>query len=123
MGDKPRIVILGGGFAGLGAAAKLKHADAEITLLDQHDYHTFQPMLYQVATAVVANEAVAHPLRDVSGKQSNLRIHQARVTAIDLANRQVHLAEMEALAYDYLIIGLGATVNFFGVKGAAEHAS
>lgn len=122
MGDKPRIVILGGGFAGLGAAAKLKHADAEITLLDQHDYHTFQPMLYQVATAVVANEAVAHPLRDVSGKQSNLRIHQARVTAIDLANRQVHLAEMEALAYDYLIIGLGATVNFFGVKGAAEHA-
>lgn len=122
MGDKPRVVILGGGFGGLGAAAKLKHADAEIVLIDKHDYHTFQPMLYQVATDVVATEEVAHPLRDIVSKQQNLRVHQAHVTGIDLANRAIQFHEMDPLTYDYLVIALGATVNFFGVTGAPENA-
>lgn len=122
MGDKPRIVILGGGFAGLGASKNLKHADAEVVLIDKHDYHTFQPMLYQVATDLVATGEVAHPLRDLAHKQKNLRIHVATVTAIDLAKRQVQFKEMPPMSYDYLIIGMGGTVNFFGVKGAEEYA-
>ena len=120
--NKPRIVILGGGFAGLGAAEKLKHADADVVLIDRHDYHTFQPMLYQLATDVIATEEVAHPLRDVLRGQPNLTVHQTSVIGIDLANRQIQLQEMAPLAYDYLVLGLGAKVNFFGVKGAEENA-
>ena len=120
--NKPRIVILGGGFAGLGAAEKLKHANADVVLIDKHDYHTFQPMLYQLATDVIATEEVAHPLRDVLRGQPNLTVHQTSVTGIDLTNRQIQLQEMAPLAYDYLVLGLGAKVNFFGVKGAEENA-
>lgn len=119
---RPRVVILGGGFAGLGAAVKLKKANAEVVLIDKHDYHTFQPMLYQVATDLIAVEEVAHPLRDLAGKQKNLINHRATVTRIDLANRQLEFQEMAPLSYDYLVIALGAKVNFFGVKGADENA-
>ncbi|TAH52690.1 MAG: NAD(P)/FAD-dependent oxidoreductase [Chloroflexota bacterium] len=122
MTDKPRVVILGGGFAGLGAAGKLKKAKAEVVLIDKHDYHTFQPMLYQVATNLIATEEVAHPLRDLARKLPNLLIHRATVTNIDLAKRELEFQEMAPLAYDYLVIALGAKVNFFGVKGAAEYA-
>ena len=72
MGNKPKVLILGGGFAGLGAAEKLAKTDVEITLIDKHDYHTFQPMLYQVATDLIATEEVGHPLRDVFREQHNL---------------------------------------------------
>lgn len=121
-GTRPRIVILGGGFAGLGAAVKLKKSNADVVLIDKHNYHTFQPMLYQVATDLITTEAVGHPLRDLSRKIPNLVVRRASVTKIDLPNRQLEFAEMEPMSYDYLIIGLGAKVNFFGVKGAAEHA-
>lgn len=123
MGEtKPRVVILGGGFGGLGAIEKLKKADAEVVLIDRHNYHTFQPMLYQVATDLVSAEAVAHPLRDVIHGEENVRVHQTAVRKIDLVNRVIETADMEPLSFDYLVIGLGATVNFFGVKGAAENA-
>jgi NADH dehydrogenase len=122
MSSRPRIVILGGGFAGLGAAEKLSQADADITLIDRHDYHTFQPMLYQVATDLIGTEVVGHPLRDIFRDQRNLTQHTSIVTGIDLANRHVQLQDMPPLAYDYLVLGLGATVNFFGVKGAESYA-
>lgn len=118
----PRVVILGGGFAGLGAAGKLKKAKAEVVLIDKHDYHTFQPMLYQVATDLISIEEVAHPLRDLARKLPNLKVHRATATKIDLAHRTVEFNEMAPLAYDYLVIALGAKVNFFGVKGADEYA-
>ena len=111
-----------GGFAGLGAAGKLKKANAEVVLIDKHDYHTFQPMLYQVATNLIATEEVAHPLRDLARKLPNLIVHRATATNIDLAKRQVEFQEIPPLSYDYLVIALGAKVNFFGVKGAAEYA-
>ena len=119
---RPRVLILGGGFAGAGAAQKLEHADAQVVLVDGHDYHTFQPLLYQVATGLIEATAVGHSLRDLLARHENTTIHTARVTAIDLENRTVDFDELEPIAYDYLVIGLGAQVDFFGTSGAAEHA-
>ena len=119
---RPRVVVLGGGFAGIGAARALKDADADVVLVDEHDYHTFQPLLYQLATDLLATEVVGHPLRDLFHEQPNVAIHQDAVTGVDLASRQVHFAEMAPLDYDYLVLALGARVNFFGTDGAPDHA-
>jgi NADH:quinone reductase (non-electrogenic) len=119
---RPRVLILGGGFGGIGAARELKDADAEVVLVDAHDYHTFQPLLYQVATDLLPETTVGHPLRDLFHEQPNTRVHTATVTGIDLEAREVSFAEMEPLGYDYLVVGLGALVEFFGVEGAADHA-
>jgi NADH dehydrogenase len=119
---RPRVVILGGGFAGVGAATKLKHADADVVLIDKHNYHTFQPLLYQCASGLLETTAVGHALRDLVHGQDNATIHQATVTAVDLDAREVQFADLEPLTYDYLVFGLGAEVNFFGTDGAAEHA-
>ncbi len=119
---RPRVVILGGGFAGVGAARTLEDENVDVVLVDKHDYHTFQPLLYQVATDLLEPITVGHALRDLFRKQHNLAVHQATVTAIDLDARKVQFAEMAPLTYDYLVLGLGAEVNFFGTEGAAEHA-
>src|SRR5690349_911524 len=119
---RPRVLILGGGFAGIGAARELKNADANVTLVDKHDYHTFQPLLYQLATDLLETDAVGHPIRDLFHEHPNMTVHQANATAIDLDARQVRFDELEPIEYDYLVIGLGAEVNFFGTKGATEHA-
>jgi NADH dehydrogenase len=121
-GTRPRVLVLGGGFGGVGAARKLRKSDVDVVLVDKHNYHTFQPLLYQVATGLLEQPAVGHPLRDLFHKQSNARLHQDAVTEIDLDGREVRFAELEPLGYDYLVLALGAEVNFFGVEGAAEHA-
>jgi NADH dehydrogenase len=121
-GDRPRVLVLGGGFAGIGAAQKLKKSDIDVVVVDKHDYHTFQPLLYQVATGLLEQPAVGHPIRDLFHEQDNVRIHQDEVTAIDLDSREVRFGELEPQSYDYLVFALGAEVNFFGVDGAAEHA-
>ncbi len=90
--------------------------------MDRHDYHTFQPLLYQVATALLETTAVGHPLRDLFHEQPNTAVHQATVTAVDLEKREVQFAEMKPLSYDYLVLALGAVVNFFGTEGAGDHA-
>jgi NADH dehydrogenase len=108
MDKKPQVLVLGGGFGGLGAAQKLSKLDVEITLIDKHNYHTFQPMLYQVATDLIATEEVGHPLRDVFQEQANLRLHTDTVTEIDLSNRQVKFAKIDPIIYDYLVLALGA---------------
>ena len=101
----------------------LKKADAEVVLIDRHDYHTFQPLLYQLATGLLEPTAVGHSLRDlVRHDQDNVAVHKTAVTAIDLEAREVKLADMEPLTYDFLVLGLGAEVTFFGTEGAAEHA-
>ena len=119
--QRPTVVVLGGGFGGIGAVRKLSDADADVILVDQHDYHTFQPLLYQVATDLLENAAVGHPLRDLFHDQPNARVHQGRVTSVDVEKRVVEFADRAALEYDYLVLALGATVNFFGTEGAAEH--
>jgi NADH:quinone reductase (non-electrogenic) len=121
-GGRHRVVILGAGFGGIGAAKQLKKADVDVVLVDGHDYHTFQPLLYQVATGLLEQPAVGHPIRDLFDDQDNVRVHQDRVTGIDLEAREVSFGELEPVQYDTLVLALGAEVNFFGVEGAAEHA-
>jgi NADH:ubiquinone reductase (H+-translocating) len=122
MGNEPQVVILGCGFAGQGAAAKLKNAPVKITIIDQNDYHTFQPLLYQLATDEMGMTEVGFPIRELLHRQDNAVFHQVKVTGIDLANKRVQLEGMDPIAYDYLVVGLGAVVNFFGMQGAQEHA-
>jgi len=119
---RPRVLILGGGFAGVGAAQKLEKADADVVLVDRHDYHTFQPLLYQLATGLLETTAVGHSLRDLLSRHDNTTVHKAHVSAIDLERRTVEFEEIGPISYDYLVFGLGAEVNFFGTAGAPEHA-
>jgi NADH dehydrogenase len=121
-GSRPRVLILGGGFAGVGAARALAKTKADVVVVDKNDYHTFQPLLYQVATDLLEPSAVGHALRDLFDEQKNVRVHLDEVTGIDLDRREVQFAEMKPLAYDYLVLALGAEVNFFGASGAPEHA-
>ena len=121
-GERARVLVLGGGFAGIGAARKLKDADVEVVVVDKHDYHTFQPLLYQLATGLLETTAVGHSLRDLVKGQDNATIHVAPVTAIDLDGMTVRFDGLAPIAYDYLVLALGAQVNFFGTEGAVEHA-
>jgi NADH dehydrogenase len=119
---RPRVLILGGGFAGVGAAQQLEHTDTDVVLVDRHDYHTFQPLLYQLATGLLDTTAVGHSLRDLLSRQENTVIHKAGITSIDLERRTVEFDEIAPISYDYLVLGLGAEVNFFGTAGAPGHA-
>jgi len=119
---RPRVLILGGGFAGVGAAQKLKKAEADVVLVDRHDYHTFQPLLYQLASGLLEDTAVGHSLRDLLSRHENTVIHKAGVTGIDLEQKVVNFDEISPVSYDYLVFGLGAVVNFFGTAGAPDHA-
>jgi NADH:quinone reductase (non-electrogenic) len=119
---RPRVLILGGGFGGVGAARALGKAEVDVTLVDRNDYHTFQPLLYQVATDLLDTAACGHPLRDLFHDRPNVAVHEDSVTGMDLARREVQFAQMAPLTYDYLVLALGAGVNFFGVEGAERHA-
>ena len=111
--DKPRVVIVGGGFGGLEAARALAKADCQITLIDQRNYHLFQPLLYQVATAALSPSEIAWPLRHVLTRQANVRVVMTRAAGVDLDARSV-TTEAGAFAYDHLIIATGATHSYFG---------
>jgi NADH dehydrogenase len=112
MNDK-RIVIIGGGFGGLYAAKTLRRAPARITLVDRRNYHLFQPLLYQVATAALNPSDIATPIRSVLRKQENVSVIMGDATAIDLDQKLIKLTDGE-LAYDILIIATGATHSYFG---------
>ena len=118
--ERPRVVVLGGGFAGVGAARKLKGAAADVILVDRHDYHTFQPLLYQLATGLLETTAVGHSLRDLVGHAENTTVHEATVSSVDLDARTVHFDDLPSITYDYLVFALGAQVDFFGTEGAAD---
>jgi NADH dehydrogenase len=119
---KPRIVIIGCGFGGLEAARSLKHAPAQITLVDRTNHHLFQPLLYQVATAGLSAPAIAAPVRHLFRKQANVTTLLGDVTGIDTARREVLLKDGFALAYDHLIVAPGATHSYFGHDDWARHA-
>jgi len=107
------VVILGAGFGGLSAAQALASAPVEVTIVDRHNYHLFQPLLYQVATAGLSPAQIAAPIRSILKRQGNATVRLARVTGIDKEARQVLLGE-ERLVYDWLIIATGARHAYFG---------
>jgi NADH:quinone reductase (non-electrogenic) len=113
MTDQHKVVILGGGFGGLSAALKLKRAPVQITLVDRHNYHLFQPLLYQVATGSLSPANVAGPLRQVLRKQKNTKVLLGEAIHIDAAKRRVILSD-GYLDYDTLIVATGATHQYFG---------
>lgn len=117
-----RVVVVGAGFAGLNVAKALRGAPVELTLIDQRNYHTFQPLLYQVATAAMDAGDVAHHVRDVLHRHRQARFRLGRVVGMDLATKEVMLADGERLPYDQLVLAPGAVYHDFGVPGAHEHA-
>ena len=117
----PRVVIVGCGFAGLWAARYLGRSQAEVLVLDRNNYHTFLPLLYQVAAAELEPEDIIYPVRSILRKYPNVRFLMDEVTGIDLASRQVTTSG-HVFPYDFLILAVGSTSYFFGVTGAAEHA-
>ena len=112
MADIPHVVILGAGFGGIGALKKLRDAGVRITLIDKHDYHSFQPLLYQVATLELAPEQVGFPIRNLLHNHKNVTFYQSVVTSIDPAGKQVITDSVAPLKYDYLVLALGAVSEF-----------
>ncbi len=110
---RPRIVILGAGFGGLFAARALAKVAADVTLVDRHNYHLFQPLLYQVATAGLPPSDIAWPIRSILSRQRNVRVLLAEVTGVDVAKHEVELHD-RTLAFDYLVVATGSTHSYFG---------
>ena len=117
---KPKVVILGAGFGGL-TAAKALDSIADVTLVDRHNFQTFLPLLYQVSTAGLAADHIAHPIRGAL-RNTKIRFRMGSPITIDHKNKSVKLDSSEVLDFDYLVIALGSATNDFGVKGVAEHA-
>src|SRR5439155_17894090 len=120
-GQRPHVVIVGGGFAGLRAARALRRAPVDVTLLDRRNHHVFQPLLYQVATAGLSAPEIAAPLRSVLRRQPNVAVLMAEVVSVDVSRRVVVLSDGE-MPYDYLILATGATHSYFGHDAWARHA-
>ena len=122
MGNTPHVAIVGAGFGGLGVAEQLDHVPVEVTLIDQHNYHTFQPLLYQVATSLLNAEDVGAPVRSLFRHQDNVTFRMATVTGVDMPGHKIQLKDGTQISYDYLVLAGGTTVNYFNTPGAAEHA-
>ena len=117
---RPKVVILGAGFGGLTAARALDRI-ADVTLIDRHNFQTFLPLLYQVSTAGLAADHIAHPVRGALRK-TNVKFRMGSPISVDHKNQSVKLDSSEDIPFDYLIVALGSATNDFGVKGVSEHA-
>jgi NADH dehydrogenase len=117
-----KIIIIGAGFAGLQLARRLKKSGHEITLIDQYNFHQFQPLFYQVATARLEPSAISFPLRKIFQHRRNVHVRVAKVTGIELGAQIVHTEEAGDFPYDYLVVATGCTTNYFGNKNVEEHA-
>src|SRR3954451_616860 len=123
---RKRVLIIGGGFAGIAAARALRRCDAEVVLIDRRNHHIFQPLLYQVATAVLAPAEIAAPIRQIEEKQTNLTVMLAEVTAVNLSSRSVNVAYptpgTHKIPFDFLIIAAGMQPSYFGHDEFARYA-
>ncbi|MCD9200150.1 NAD(P)/FAD-dependent oxidoreductase [Aeromicrobium wangtongii] len=119
---RPHVVVVGGGFGGIATVRRLKRADVDVTLIDRHNYNTFSPLLYQVATASLNPGDITWFLRAVRAKQSNVRFLKGTVTSMDHDTKTLHLEGGLDVKYDKLVISVGVTANFFGIPGAAEYS-
>jgi NADH:ubiquinone reductase (H+-translocating) len=123
---RPRIVIVGGGFAGIAAARALRRADAEIILIDQRNHHIFQPLLYQVAAAVLSPAEIAAPIRQLEAKQRNLSVVLGEVTNIDINSRTIDATcsgvSARKLPFDYLVVATGMRPSYFGHDEFSQYA-
>jgi NADH dehydrogenase len=123
---QPRIIIVGGGFGGLAAAKALRKTPAEVILIDRSNHHLFQPLLYQVATAVLTPSQIATPIRSILRNHKNVTVIMGEVTGVDRERKRVLFSDADRqavpLAYDYLILASGATHSYFGHKEFEEFA-
>jgi NADH:ubiquinone reductase (H+-translocating) len=119
---RPRVVVVGGGFAGLSAAKALKKMAVDVTLVDRRNHHTFQPLLYQVALAELSPAEIAQPIRSILSKDRNVEVIMDEVVDVETGNHRVLLRTGAQLDYDYLILGTGATHSYFGKDEWAQWA-
>ena len=122
MGALPHVVVVGGGFAGLATARKLANKPVRVTVVDRHNFHTFLPLLYQVATAGLEPADGAYPIRTIFGHAKNIRVRHARVMGVDQGRNVVVLDDGDEIAYDHLVVATGVTASFFDIPGAAAHS-
>jgi NADH dehydrogenase len=122
--DRDHVVVIGAGFGGLATAKRLAHADVDVTIVDRRNYHTFHPLLYQVATAGLNSADIAYAVRGIFHKQANVSFRQASVTGVDWQRRTLELdhPDQPSLDFDHLVVAAGAAANYFGIPGAADHA-
>ncbi|MEP3207923.1 MAG: NAD(P)/FAD-dependent oxidoreductase [Maribacter sp.] len=119
--SQKRIVIIGGGFGGISLAKKLKDLDVQVVLIDRHNYHTFQPLLYQVSTSGLEPDSIAYPIRKVLKRLKNFHFRLASVEKINPDTKEIQ-TDLGALTYDYLVLATGTKTNFFGNKNIEKHA-
>ena len=121
MPPRPRVVVVGAGFGGLNAVRSLHDVPVDVLLIDRHNYHLFQPLLYQVASGLIDPSEVAHPVRSVLRHARNADVLMAEVTGIDLENRRVHTSAGDE-RYDTLVLATGSATNFFGMERLEDRA-
>lgn len=120
--DRPHVVVVGGGFAGLSVVRELRRVAVDVTMVDRHAYNTFSPLLYQVASATLNAGDVTWFLRAIRSRQKNARFLNETVIGMDHEARRISFDDGGSVHYDYLVIAAGVTTNFFGIQGAAEYA-
>ena len=124
--NRKRVVIIGGGFAGIAAARALRRCNAEVVLIDRRNHHIFQPLLYQVATAILSPADIAAPIRQLGERQKNLEVVLAEVTSVDLKSRLVNVSDptsgTRTIPFDFLIVAAGMQSSYFGHDEFARYA-
>ena len=115
----PHVVVVGAGFGGIRASLALSKAGMEVTLIDKYNYHLFQPLLYQVATAGLSVDDIAYPIRAIFRNRKNVNFRLAEVTGVDFDNKSV-VMNTGKISYDYLVVAAGGMTNYFGMESVQK---